>query len=393
MTTYSTIVIGGGIVGASTAEALLRKGEKVLLIEQFVPGHTRGSSHGDGRIIRFAYPEPIYVQMAQLAYPAWEHLAQRTGKRFILPSGGWDCGPADSPQLAELEQNFQRFNIPYERLTATESNKRFPQFYLPEGSEAIYQADAGVVRASAAVLALWGLIESYGSHVTLKNVRVTDIQVIGENIVEVRAGEGIYRANRVVVATGGWSRKVLAQTGLELPLVPTQELVAYFAAADEVDHRVGAMPVFIDYHTPDAFYGLPQVDVPGVKVGWHHTGPILDPDHPEAASTEAHLSARVDALKTYVAERFPHLNYRETIDVITCLYTNTPDYHFVLDRHPNHPEIVIGTGFSGHGFKFGPVLGDMLAALVLDEQPILPLDTFAIARFGAMERLVKRTNA
>lgn len=393
MSTYSTIVVGGGIMGVSTAEALLRRGEKVLLIEQFDPGHTRGSSHGDGRIIRFAYAEPIYVQMAQLAYPAWEALAQRTGKRFVIPTGGWDCGPADSPQLTELEQNFQRFDIPYERLTAAESNKRFPQFRLPDGSEAIYQADAGVVRASAAVLGLWKLIESYGDHMTLKNVRVKDIQIIANNMVQVHAGEGTYLANRVVVTTGSWSQKVLAQTGLELPLVATQELVAYFAAADEVDHRVGAMPVFIDYHTDDAFYGLPQVDVGGVKIGWHHTGPVLDPDHPEAASTDAQLAARVDALKDYVAERFPHLNHRETADVITCLYTNTPDYHFVLDRHPNHPEIVIGTGFSGHGFKFGPVVGEILASLVVEEEPPLPLDTFAITRFGQMERLVKRTNA
>lgn len=391
MSEFDTIVIGGGIVGTSTADALLRKGQKVLLIEQFDPGHARGSSHGDGRIIRFAYPEPIYVQMAQLAYPAWETLAQRTGKRFVIPTGGWDCGPADSLQLAELETNFQQFGIPYQRLTAEESNQRFPQFRLPEGSEAIYQADAGVVKASAAVLALWELIEAQGG-TTLKNTRVMEISA-SPDWVKVRTEDAIYLANRVVVATGGWSQKVLAQTGLELPLVATQELVAYFAATDEVDHRVGAMPVFIDYHTADAFYGLPQVDVPGVKVGWHHTGPALDPDYPEKASTEAELTKRVDALKAYISARFPHLDSTETVQVTTCLYTNTPDYHFVLDRHPSHHNIIIGTGFSGHGFKFGPVLGELIAALVIDEDPALPLDMFAIARFGQVEKLVKRTNA
>jgi monomeric sarcosine oxidase len=391
MSEFDTIVIGGGIAGTSTADALLRKGQKVLLIEQFDPGHARGSSHGDGRIIRFAYPEPIYVQMAQLAYPAWETLAQRTGKRFVIPTGGWDCGAADSLQLAELETNFQHFGIPYQRLTAEESNQRFPQFRLPEGSEAIYQADAGVVKASATVLALWDLIQAQGG-ATLKNTRVTEISA-SPDVVKVRTGDATYVAKRVVVATGSWSQKVLAQTGLALPLVATQELVAYFAAADEVDHRVGAMPVFIDYHTVDAFYGLPQVDVPGVKVGWHHTGPVLDPDYPEKVSTEAQLTARVDALKTYIADRFPHLNSTEAVQVTTCLYTNTPDYHFVLDRHPTHANIIIGTGFSGHGFKFGPVLGELLASLVVDEAPALPLDMFAIARFGQVEKLVKRTNA
>ncbi len=391
MSEFDTIVIGGGIVGTSTADALLRKGQTVLLIEQFDPGHARGSSHGDGRIIRFAYPEPIYVQMAQLAYPAWETLAERTGKRFVIPTGGWDCGPEDSLQLTELEANFQAFGIPYQRLTAAESNRRFPQFHLPEGSAAIYQADAGVVKASAAVLALWELIEAQGG-ATLKNTRVTEI-VPSSGAVTVRTNDATYLAKRVVVATGGWSKKVLAQTGVELPLVATQELVAYFAATDEIDHRVGAMPVFIDYHTPDAFYGLPQVDVPGVKVGWHHTGPALDPDFPEAASTEVQLSERVDALKRYIAQRFPHLNSKETVQVLTCLYTNTPDYHFILDRHPAHHNVIIGTGFSGHGFKFGPVLGEFLAALVMDTSPALPLDMFRIARFAQIERLVKRTNA
>lgn len=391
MSQFNTIIIGGGIVGTSTADALLRKGEKVLLIEQFDPGHARGSSHGDGRIIRFAYPEPIYVQMAQLAYPAWEQLTQRTGKRFVIPTGGWDCGPANSIQLAELESNFQQFGIPYQRLTREESHKRFPHFRLPEGSEVIYQADAGVVKASAAVLALWDLIEAQGG-ATLKNTRVEHIES-NAHYVTVRTQEGTYLANRLLIATGGWSKKVLAQTGLELPLVPTQELVAYFAAKDEVDHRVGAMPVFIDYHSDDPFYGLPQVDVPGVKVGWHHTGPVLDPDFPEAASTEAQLTKRVDELKAYIAERFPHLEAREAIQVLTCLYTNTPDYHFVLDRHPHYSNIIVGTGFSGHGFKFGPVLGELLAALVMDEAPTLPLDMFAITRFEQSEKLVRRTNA
>lgn len=393
MSDFDTIIIGGGIIGASTADALLRRGQKVLLIEQFTPGHTHGSSHGDGRIIRFAYPEAIYVQMAQLAYPAWDALGERCGgKRFVIPTGGWDCGAADSPQLAELEANFTHFGIAYERLTPAESEARFPQFHLPEGSAAIYQRDAGVVRASTAVLALWELIENQGG-VTLTGTRVEGLDATPDEVTVRVQGDGQYTAKRVVVAGGGWTGKLLAKTGLALPLNVTQELVAYFAPKDEVDHRVGAMPVFIDYHPDPAYYGLPQVDVPGVKVGWHHTGPVFDPDAPDPAAASAALEPRIKALQAYVAERFPHLDHERPSDVTTCLYTNTPDYHFVLDRHPDHHNIIIGTGFSGHGFKFAPVTGELLASLVVDEEPALPLDTFTISRFANLATLIRRTNA
>lgn len=389
---YDTIVIGGGVVGASTADALLRRGQRVLLIEQFRPGHNRGSSHGDGRIIRFAYPEPIYVEMAKLAYAAWDALSERTGEHYVIKSGGWDCGPHDSAELAEIEENFVRYGIPYERLSAAESNARFPQFHLPEGSEGIYQEDAGVVRATPAVEGLWRAIAAQEGD-TLTDTRIEDIE-IGQDKVTVRTVTGdTYEANKIVVAAGGWSQKLLASTGLELPLVATQELVAYFPAKDKVNHRVGTMPVFIDYHTPDAFYGLPHIDVPGVKVGWHHTGPALDPDHREHLNRPEVLAPRIEVLQRYIAERFPHLDSTAPFAVTECLYTNTPDYHFVLDYHPNSRNVIIGTGFSGHGFKFGPTTGDLLASLVVEETPALSLDMFRIARFHTPELLKRRTNA
>lgn len=382
---YDVIVLGGGIVGAATCYALAQRGTRVLLIEQFEPGHTNGSSHGDGRIIRFAYPEAIYVQMATLAYPAWNELAAHAGEPFVQVTGGWDCGPAHSPKLAEVESNFRSFDIPYERLSAAESNRRFPQFHLDAGSEAIYQSGAGVVFATKAVLALWRLARALGA-ATVTGERVQSVEVQGEQVY-VHGGSGNrWSAPRLVVAAGGWSRQVLAGLGLELPLQATQEQVAYFLPTDDVDHRAASMPVFIDYHHEEPFYGLPQIEVPGVKVGWHHTGPVIEPDHrlPWSDANEA-------GVRQFVAERFPHLSATPH-ERVTCLYTNTPDYHFILDRHPELPNVIIGTGFSGHGFKFGPVLGQILAALALDEPPQLPLDTFAVTRLMGAE-LARRTGA
>lgn len=383
---YDTIILGGGIMGAATADALLQRGQRVLLIEQFEPGHTRGSSHGDGRIIRFAYPEPIYVEMAMLAYPAWNALVARAGEALMQTTGGWDCGPANSQALHELENNFQRFAISYERLTARESNRRFPHFHLDKDSEAIYQAEAGVLFASRAVLALWRLVRAAGATM-LTGERVVEATSDGERVTVTSHTGTTWQARRLIVTAGGWAKGLLAGLGLDLPLHITQEQVAYFAPQDALDHRAGAMPVFIDYHPDNAFYGLPQIEIPGVKVGWHHMGQPIDPDHPQPLDP-----ANLEAVQRFVGARLPHLNLTP-IEQLPCLYTNTPDYHFILDRHPTLPNIIIGSGFSGHGFKFGPVIGSILAALALDEPPPIALDTFALARFTAPTPLPRRTGA
>lgn len=374
--TCDIIILGGGIMGAATAEALARRGQRVFLIEQFAPGHTHGSSHGDGRIFRFAYPQAIYVQMMLLARPAWAELGKRAGRPLIQTTGGWDCSPAGSPALASLETNFQRYGLPYERLSAMESNRRFPHFHLDRDSEALYQPDAGVVFATPAVLALWHLAQASGATM-ISAERVIAVEAHGE-LITVRGASGAHwSAPRLVITAGSWARGLLSeQLGLALPLTPTQEQVAYFPPADDLDHRLGTMPVFIDHHTPDhPFYGLPQIEVPGVKVGWHRTGPAVDPDARPPAS-----EALFAELQRLTHQRLPHLRLTP-VEQVTCLYTNTPDEHFILDRHPDLPNVVIGAGFSGHGFKFGPVIGHILAALALDEPPPLLLDTFSVRRF------------
>ena len=371
---YDVIVLGGGIAGASAADVLTRQGVRTLLLDQFEPGHEHGSSHGDGRIIRLAYPESIYLEMAQLAYKSWAELSARAGEPLMQISGGLDCGPVGCQELAELETNYQRYNIPYERLSAAEIGQRFPQVHLDEGSEAIFQADGGVVFATPAVKALWRLVAQNGGE-TVTGERIDQIVIQGQQFRLQSVSGKKWTTRRLVIATGGWSRQLLGNLNLDLPLSVTQEQVAYFSVKGNIDHRVGVMPVLIDHHGSDNFYVLPQVDIPGVKIGWHRTGPEVTPEYRPPVNRE-----NVAGMEAFVSRRFPHLE-PSAFEVVRCLYTNTPDYHFILDKHPQLPNVVIGTGFSGHGFKFGPVLGQILAALAMDKTPPVALDQFSVNRF------------
>lgn len=371
---YDVIVLGGGIAGAATADVLTQQGAQTLLIDQFEPGHDYGSSHGDGRIIRLAYPEPIYLEMAQLAYKSWAELSERAGEPLMQISGGLDCGPVGCRELVELEANYKRYNIPYKRLSAAETAARFPQVHLDEGSEAIFQADGGVVFATPAVKALWQIVAQNGGE-TVTGERIEEIVITGRQLRLHSVSGKTWTTRRLVVAAGGWSRQLLGNLNLDLPLLVTQEQVAYFSVKDNIDHRVGVMPVLIDHHGSNNFYTLPQVDIPGVKVGWHHTGPEVTLEHRPPVDTK-----NVAGTEAFVSRRFPHLE-PTAFEVVRCLYTSTPDHHFILDKHPQLPNVVIGTGFSGHGFKFGPVLGQILAALAIDEKPPVALKQFSVNRF------------
>ena len=387
---YDVLVLGGGIAGAATVEALARRGRRVLLVEPFAAAHAGGSSHGDGRIVRYTYPEPVYVAMARRSYQAWAAFEQASGETLVERTGSFECGPADSQQLADLEQSFQRDGITYERLSAAESAARFPHFRLPEGSFALFQREGGIVRAERAVLALLRLAQQAGADVTVgegaARIHPEDSGVTVEGTQGTR-----WKARAVVVATSGWTAPLMAPLGLELPLTVTREQVSYFPARPgcALDFGIGGMPTLIDYHSPEQpMYGLPRIDVPGVKVGWHHSGPEVVPGAEFDVDVDEEILRHVQA---YVREHLPRL-IPEPLKTVRCLYTNTPDYHFLLDRHPTLPQVILGTGFSGHGFKFAPVLGEILTALALDEEPPVDLTTFRLSRFTAGE-LERRRSA
>lgn len=376
---FRSIVLGGGIVGAATAEVLARRGERVLLLDRWRPAHDRGSSHGDGRIIRFTYTEPIYLAMIERAYDAWADLESRASTVLTETTGSWECGSEDSVELRELLQCFERSGIEHECWTPAESARRMPHFRLPPGSLAIYQADGGIVRAGRAVHTLWQLAVDAGA-TARSEAHVVGLDADDRGIAVTLADGTRFTAETLVVAAGGWTRGLLAPLDLELPLRVRREMVSHFPIDPHcgVDHSLRGMPTVIDYHAELPFYALPEIDVPGVKVGWHHSGPLVDPEAPVDMAENTRI---LEEVQRYVEARFHHLGTEPT-RVINCLYTETPDYHFILDRHPKAERVVVGTGFSGHGFKFGPVAGEILADLAMDREPSFDLDTFRIDRFA-----------
>lgn len=375
---YDVLVLGGGIIGASTAYALSRQGKNVLLIDRHAPGHEHGSSHGDGRIVRFNYTEEIYVKMAQLGFPVWERLSQAAGQPLMQKTGIIEYGPADSMPIQLSENQLAALDIPYQNLSTEAAREQFPQFDFADGTRTLYQASGGVAFATPTVNALWRLIDDTDSttrtHTPIVQIDATDSQVM------LHAEDGsLYTGRKLVLAAGSWMKPLCALLDVSLPLTVTQEVLCYYPPAEttDVNHQIGVMPTLVDYHDETVpFYCLPQVEIPGVKAGWHHSGVEIDPSEPRPPASEA----IIEHLNGWIERLFPHL-VPEPIEVLTCLYTSTPDHHFILNTHPTLPNVVLAAGFSGHGFKFGPVIGELLADLLLDNEPALSLETFQLARF------------
>lgn len=363
-TTYDAIVIGAGAMGSAAAYYLSKQGQKVLLLEQFELDHKNGSSYGFSRIIRYSYDYPEYVQLAKDNYPLWFALQEELGDTLYIKTGGIDFGPADDEMFQNTIQSVKDSHIDHEMLTVHEAHKRFPQFKFRDDFQVLYQPDSGLITASKAVLGHIKLAEKHGT--TIKANTPVESITINADSVEVKTADEIYSAGKLVVTAGSWARFLLQQTGIDLPLTPMR-CQLNFMMPDNLNEKYSTdnCPVWIAHVSgifPDTIYGLPSHHGSGFKIAFHvgdtvnHPSEInYTPDDENVASLrkfmEAHIPGVADAL------------VRESR---ICLYTMTPDEHFIVDTHPVHNHVAIGAGFSGHGFKFSTIIGKMLTDIVLD---------------------------
>ncbi|KAG8520145.1 Peroxisomal sarcosine oxidase [Galemys pyrenaicus] len=378
---YHAIVVGAGIQGCFTAYHLVRHGKRVLLLEQFFLPHSRGSSHGQSRIIRRAYPEDFYTQMMDECYRLWAQLEHETGTQLHRQTGLLLLGKQDNPELTTIQATLSRQRVAHQRLPPEELKQRFPNIRLTRGEVGLLDESAGVLYADKALRALQvGAIQQRGG-------MVCD----GEKVMEINPGlpvrvkttSGSYQAESLIITAGPWTNQLLRPLGMELPLQTLRINVCYWR--EKVPGSYGmsqAFPCFLNLDlslAPHPIYGLPSREYPGLmKVCYHH-GNNADPEERDCPAAFSDLQD-VQILSRFVRDHLPDLE-PEPVVMERCMYTNTPDEHFVLDRHPKYDNIVIGAGFSGHGFKLAPVVGKILYELSMKLTPSYDLTPFRIRRF------------
>jgi sarcosine oxidase len=373
--TAAVLIVGAGVMGCAAAYQLAKDGARVLLFDQFAVGHDRGSSHGPSRIIRLAYDSLDYVALARASYALWRELEAKSGERLLTQVGGLDIGTPDALALDEIRATYLAAGVPFAALDRDAIMARFPQFQLPEGTVGLYQSDYSLLAADRCVIALADQARRHGA-VVHASEPVSAIRATSGGV-ELRTQQGVYSAGRLILSAGSWMRPLLHQLDLDLPLTVQKEQVAFFRARDPAAFMPGRLPLVIHRFPKTTSLGsvFPIFDHAGVKVMIDRSGPEVDPDDPDR-SIDMPLLER---LRAYATELLPGLT-GEVIEAVSCRYTMTPDEHFIIDRHPAHPQILIASPCSGHGFKFGTVLGRVLADLALHGTTAYDIGRFRLDR-------------
>lgn len=376
--TYDAIVVGLGGMGSAAAYHLAARGKGVLGLERFTPAHDRGSSHGESRIIRQAYFEGAdYVPLLLRAYELWEELERESGEDLMTLCGGLMIGPEDGALVFGSVASADAHNLPYEILDSTELKRRFPVFEPGPGTVALFEKRAGFVRPEASVRAHLDRAAARGAELRFGE-RVASWEATGSGV-RVRTESGVHEAERLVVSAGAWAGEVLSDLGL--PLEVTRQILFWFRPRGGVGpFAPDRLPIWI-YESPDGnmFYSFPAVDGAGtVKAAFFRAdGTPTDPDR---VDREVHDN-EVEFIRRYLDRHVPSLS-GEFVRARTCMYTNTPDEHFVISTHPDHPQVAVAAGFSGHGYKFCAVVGEILADLATEGETNHPIDLFSPARFS-----------
>lgn len=371
---YEVIVVGAGTMGMAAGYYLARQKRKVLLLDAFSPPHTYGSHHGDTRINRHAYSMAAqYVPMALRAQQLWDELAEESGQQIFLPTGVLRFGPADSAFLGRQLEMAGRFHIPVETLTADEINRRWPGFRLPGNMGGNFEPRAGVLKCTEAIQAFRALASGAGA-VIRDNEPVRQIEIQQDHVV-VHSDQARYHADKVIVSAGAWTKQLLSF--LPIPVKIMRKTVGWFQAPEPL-YQSEQFPAFIGEDENGVFYGFPCIARCGVKVGRHDGGQESDPD--QLNRTFGAFPEDEGELRQFLRSYLPQAEGALRNGSV-CLYTMTPDEDFIIDHHPEHRHVLIATGFSGHGFKFSSVVGEILSDLITANQTEFDLSPFGLHRF------------
>lgn len=376
---FDVIVLGLGGMGSAAACHLARRGQRVLGLEQFGAAHARGSSHGRSRVTRTAYFEhPAYVPLLLRAWDLWRELGSATGEPLLTPTGGLMIGHRDSALVQGSLRSAREHGLPHQLLDAAELRARYPQLNPDPETVALLDEKAGFLDPEASVRAHLSQAAAAGAELRFEEpVTAWSASPSGAGV-RVETAAGTYEAAHLVLTPGPWAPSVLAD--LDLPLKVERQVLYWFEPEGGVERfQPDRFPVYIWETAPGIhFYGFPHQSGPpgGVKVAFFHVGRPCTPDSIDRTVA----LAEIEAMRAAVADHIPGLCGR-FLTATTCMYTNTPDGHFVIARHPRHSSVVLASPCSGHGFKFVPVVGEILADLVTRGTTAHPIELFRCERF------------
>jgi sarcosine oxidase len=374
--TYDTIVIGVGGMGSAAVLAQAKRGERVLGIEQFQIPHEFGSSAGQTRIFRYAYFEhPSYVPLMRRAFVLWQELQRETDDTLFQLTGGLTLGPADGAIVAGARASVRTHTLTHEDLTGTEINRRFPGWRVPATFAGVVEPDAGFLFADRCIVAHVAAARRRGAEI-LTDTAVTNWSAASDSV-SVSTSRGTFSAARIIFTAGAWTGALLPE--LAARSQPERRVVGWFRANPVEHFAPDRFPVFIlEAEDGEPFYGFPDVAGTGFKIGSH-----VHAREPTAPSTiRRTIDAADEVIMRRAIRRYLPGADGAMADVKTCMYQMTRDEHFVIDHLPGHTNVVVATGFSGHGYKFCSAIGEAVGDLAVEGRARADLSLFSLARFA-----------
>jgi sarcosine oxidase len=365
---HDVIVLGLGVTGSAIAGEAARRGMRVMALDRYAPPHANGSSHGESRIIREAYFEhPAYVPMVQRAYDLWRELETASGKTLLSQTGGLMIGAPDSVLVTGARRSADQHGLRHEMLTAAEVTERFPAMSPEPGMVAVWEPRAGILHAEACVDALLSRAQRYGADLHFDEP--AQAWRMDEERVCVNSRDAEYFARRLVIAAGPWVGSLVPE--LQPKLRIERQVVFWFDCAANEAAFANRCPIHIwQYDEGRFFYGFPDLGN-GVKLGFHHDGATTTAD----TVSRVVEPGEVEHVRE-VARRFVSGAEGALRSAVVCLYTNTRDEHFLIDRHPAHAQVLVASACSGHGFKFAPAIGEIVADMIEERPPKFEVELF-----------------
>jgi sarcosine oxidase len=376
---YNAIVVGVGGVGSAAVYELAKRGKRVLGLERFDVPHEMGSSHGHTRIIRLAYYEhPSYVMLLRRAYELWREIQGRAGEQLLHITGSIDAGPPDSWVFKGSLQSCLEHDLPHEVLTGRDLAARFPGYRLPFETMAVLQPEGGFLVPERCIVAYVTAAQALGAEVRARE-RVLEWRPLGEGV-RVTTERDVYEADRLIVTAGAWNGALVDV--LDGLLEPERQVLAWLQPSRPEAFAPERFPVFNLLVGEGRYYGFPVFRVPGFKFGkYHHLEEVVDPEWVEREPT-----IEDEQILREFAERYFPEGAGPTMSLKACMFTNTPDHHFIIDTHPRYPQVSFTSPCSGHGFKFASVIGEIMADLAERGETRHNIELFRLDRFAGQPR-------